>query len=961
MKSVCTVAVGALAIGGWAVPSSLAQTCEPEHPSMLTAIEHAAAKSDHPRQTRTRLLERIIFSPTCYPGDLTQEQLDQLMAATQLLPPGVRGGFGPRYLTDNSAWTGAGQIGVSNASHAAQLTYSFPDDGVTWGLTCSGFNTGANDLNAKLTATFGSIDRGREMIRSAIAAWRAVGALSYTEVADDDSAEDNSTTHVSTRGDIRIGGYGFGALGTSPLAYNSFPNSPLTQCNGGDMAINTIYFTGAYLSNVNGNFLYLRNTAAHEHGHGLGFYHTVPCNQTKLMEPTITTTGISTVMPDEVRAVIRDYGDRFNAGAGNHTYATAKDFGNLTTPAVQSVIQRNLGLNGTAIAEEDWFKFTIDSPQSVTISVTPTGYAPMGACCVGASCTLTTQATCATTWFVAASCGSSPCAFGSCCTGSGCSIVSYGACSGSFLQGGSCNGSVCVAPGATVTCAASSSDQACCQGNQTTGCTGTSAIVNAQNAGNLALELRSGANASVVTLSSNSQNLGVVESVTSAALPAGTYWVRVWDSGGGVGWSSNNQTVQTYDLVVRVGTSKAPPFAIAGLQHKRVMSDSPCQFIGNHNSYATEPGASIPSGNYVWDLDGDGTFETTSQTQPQITYRSNGTYNVTLRITDSNNMSATDTIQVQVYGATTSITNVSPNSGVQGTTVPVTIVGSNFKGVTSASQISAVNGITVTGTPVVNGLGTRITGLSFTIASGAPLGARDVSVTNSDGLGASATGTGVFTVNTAVTTGACCPPSGVCSITTPAACTDAFQGLGTVCSPNLCPQPNIACCAADGSCTFITAAQCTGGTAQGYGSVCTPNPCPQPSVACCAADGSCTFVTAASCSGAAMGLGSVCSPNPCPQPTGACCAGATCAVRTAAACAGAHTRFAGLGVACNPPTELRTPCCVADFNQDGVLNTQDIFDYLNGWFASDSATDFGGDGISVQDIFDYLNAYFTGC
>jgi hypothetical protein len=53
--------------------------------------------------------------------------------------------------------------------------------------------------------------------------------------------------------------------------------------------------------------------------------------------------------------------------------------------------------------------------------------------------------------------------------------------------------------------------------------------------------------------------------------------------------------------------------------------------------------------------------------------------------------------------------------------------------------------------------------------------------------------------------------------------------------------------------------------------------------------------------------------------------------------------------------------CPADFNLDGVLSVQDIFDFLNAWFAGNPATDFNGAGISVQDIFDYLNAWFAGC
>ncbi|HMN39971.1 MAG TPA: GC-type dockerin domain-anchored protein [Phycisphaerales bacterium] len=54
--------------------------------------------------------------------------------------------------------------------------------------------------------------------------------------------------------------------------------------------------------------------------------------------------------------------------------------------------------------------------------------------------------------------------------------------------------------------------------------------------------------------------------------------------------------------------------------------------------------------------------------------------------------------------------------------------------------------------------------------------------------------------------------------------------------------------------------------------------------------------------------------------------------------------------------------CPADFDQSGDLSVQDIFAFLNGWFAGDPGADFDGQGgLSVQDIFEFLNAWFAGC
>ncbi|MFN7020316.1 MAG: GC-type dockerin domain-anchored protein [Phycisphaerales bacterium] len=94
---------------------------------------------------------------------------------------------------------------------------------------------------------------------------------------------------------------------------------------------------------------------------------------------------------------------------------------------------------------------------------------------------------------------------------------------------------------------------------------------------------------------------------------------------------------------------------------------------------------------------------------------------------------------------------------------------------------------------------------------------------------------------------------------------------------------------------------------------------------------------------------------------GACCSGSTCSIVAAAGCTGAGTRFVGIGTSCNMPGDLVSPCCFADFNQDGGATVQDIFDYLTAYFTNSALADINGGGVTVQDIFDYLLAYFRGC
>lgn len=54
--------------------------------------------------------------------------------------------------------------------------------------------------------------------------------------------------------------------------------------------------------------------------------------------------------------------------------------------------------------------------------------------------------------------------------------------------------------------------------------------------------------------------------------------------------------------------------------------------------------------------------------------------------------------------------------------------------------------------------------------------------------------------------------------------------------------------------------------------------------------------------------------------------------------------------------------CIADFNNNGVVETQDIFDMLNAFFTGSPTADVDGSGtVAVADIFTFLNRWFAGC
>ena len=54
--------------------------------------------------------------------------------------------------------------------------------------------------------------------------------------------------------------------------------------------------------------------------------------------------------------------------------------------------------------------------------------------------------------------------------------------------------------------------------------------------------------------------------------------------------------------------------------------------------------------------------------------------------------------------------------------------------------------------------------------------------------------------------------------------------------------------------------------------------------------------------------------------------------------------------------------CVADFNADGSVNTQDVLAFLNAWSAGDTSADINGDGtVNTQDVLAFLNLWGAGC
>ncbi|MGE3106946.1 MAG: hypothetical protein AB7G11_06865 [Phycisphaerales bacterium] len=128
--------------------------------------------------------------------------------------------------------------------------------------------------------------------------------------------------------------------------------------------------------------------------------------------------------------------------------------------------------------------------------------------------------------------------------------------------------------------------------------------------------------------------------------------------------------------------------------------------------------------------------------------------------------------------------------------------------------------------------------------------------------------------------------------------------------------------------------------------------------ACCV-QGVCQQLTLPACNAAGgtfFGIGVDCAAVTCPPPTGACCLNSACSVVSQAACTQMGGTYQGDGSVCTP-----NPCpCRVDYNHDGIVTSQDFFDFLGDFFLG--AGDYNQDGMSTsQDFFDFITDFFVGC
>ena len=279
---------------------------------------------------------------------------------------------------DSNRWlTTATNGGGLSQGDPITLTWGIVSDSTFIPAISQSDETGAganSSLRARLNAIYGSETNWLPIFEAVFDRWEELTGITYVYEPNDDSADlFNASGQVGIRPDVRIGGRRIdGNRGI--LAFNFFPDN-------GDMVIDT---DDSFYDNTSENSLGFRNVLSHEHGHGLGIGHVCPVQQTKLMEPFVST-QFDGPQHDDIRAGQRLYGDRFE---DNDNLATAADLGVFSIGVSQF---QDVSLDGSI--DNDYYKFTTNEFNlEVKLTVTPVGFTYLngaqnndGSCQEGAS------------------------------------------------------------------------------------------------------------------------------------------------------------------------------------------------------------------------------------------------------------------------------------------------------------------------------------------------------------------------------------------------------------------------------------------------------------------------------------------------------------------------------------------------------------------------------------------------
>ena len=290
------------------------------------------------------------------------------------------------YYLWGTRWTNTASGSYANSpGTAVTLTWSLAPDGTNIPASADHHDAGTSSLISTLDDTFGAGPGGNDLTQrpwftfyeQAFARMSELSGVTYVyEPNDDGSSFNNAAGVLGVRGDVRIGSTSFYSDSTI-LAYNFYPSV-------GDMVLNNKYFRASNFANPDNSYRYFRNCIMHESMHGMGIKHVQSDNAAFLIEPGHQTSFEGPQL-DDILAMQRLYGDRYEKNGNNNTRERATQLGQLTPS--QSIAIGTLGdstvVNSTDLdfvsisgtADSDYFSFTIpaNSIYDVNLQLTPRG------------------------------------------------------------------------------------------------------------------------------------------------------------------------------------------------------------------------------------------------------------------------------------------------------------------------------------------------------------------------------------------------------------------------------------------------------------------------------------------------------------------------------------------------------------------------------------------------------------
>ena len=299
------------------------------------------------------------------------------------------GSLSSEYRLNNSWTTTATNGSVGGRGTPITLTWSIvPDDTAVPARSATSADGAPSNLRTFLNGIYGNEATWLPIFQQVFDRWSQLTGVTYVYSPNDDGASLPGFTGASStnggegalgvRGDVRIGGRRIDG-NSNVLAYNYYPNV-------GDMVIDT---ADNFYTNTADGSLRLRNVLWHEFGHGLGYAHTCPLDNSKLMEPFINL-NFQGPQLDDVLASQRAYGDALEktAARNNDTVANATNLGQLANGTLQrGAFTPNDGgarppaagfdndepLSIDSTGDVDVFKFTVSGRKQFSATLSPMG------------------------------------------------------------------------------------------------------------------------------------------------------------------------------------------------------------------------------------------------------------------------------------------------------------------------------------------------------------------------------------------------------------------------------------------------------------------------------------------------------------------------------------------------------------------------------------------------------------